>query len=385
MEKEPVTVSIIIPAYNQAHYLGAAIASALGQSYGDVEVIVVDDGSTDNTREVVEQIGDPRLRYVYQENQGLSAARNTGIRHACGTYLSYLDSDDLFLPEKVALLLAVMEERPEVGLVAGQAMPVDEAGSPAGALFDRPLPDDARELLLHNPLHVGSVLVRRSWQEKAGFFDESLRSYEDWDMWLRLARLGCPMASVARPVSLYRFHAAQMTRDGSQMTTATFAVLDKSFADPDLPPSWRAWRNRAYSRAHLRAAAQAYRLEESLSVARIHLEKAVALDPTLAAGSGERLATTMSAWTDLPKIGDPLTYLERIYDNLPSCLQSLGARRREVLGGAAMRQAFSAARDGDLSRARRALYRALQYQPRWLANRGALSILVRSHLSLRRS
>ena len=118
MEKEPVTVSIIIPAYNQAHYLGAAIASALGQSYGDVEVIVVDDGSTDKTREVVEQIGDPRLRYVYQENQGLSAARNTGIRHACGTYLSYLDSDDLFLPEKVALLLAVMEERPEVGLVA---------------------------------------------------------------------------------------------------------------------------------------------------------------------------------------------------------------------------------------------------------------------------
>ena len=224
MEKEPVTVSIIIPAYNQAHYLGAAIASALGQSYGDVEVIVVDDGSTDKTREVVEQIGDPRLRYVYQENQGLSAARNTGIRHACGTYLSYLDSDDLFLPEKVALLLAVMEERPEVGLVAGQAMPVDEAGSPAGALFDRPLPDDARELLLHNPLHVGSVLVRRSWQEKAGFFDESLRSYEDWDMWLRLARLGCPMASVARPVSLYRFHAAQMTRDGSQMTTATFAA-----------------------------------------------------------------------------------------------------------------------------------------------------------------
>lgn len=385
MENEQVGVSIIIPAYNQAGYLGAAIQSALGQSYGDVEVIVVDDGSTDNTREVVEQIDDPRLRYVYQENQGLSAARNSGIRHARGAYLSYLDSDDLFLPDKLTLLLAVMDEPSEVGLVAGQAIPIDEDGSQAGALFDRPLPEDSRELLLHNPLHVGSVLVRRSWQERAGYFDESLRSYEDWDMWLRLAWLGCPMASVARPVSLYRFHAAQMTRVGSQMTTATFAVLDKFFADPDLPPSWRAWRNRAYSRAHLRAAAQAYRLEESLGVARIHLEKAVALDPTLAAAGGEPLAQMLSAWTDLPKIGDPLAYLERIYDNLPASLDSLSARRRDTLGQAAMRQAFSAARDGDLSRARTALHRALHYQPRWLANRGALSILVRSHLSLRRS
>lgn len=385
MEKEQGTVSIIIPAYNQAGYLGAAIQSALGQSYGDVEVIVVDDGSTDNTRAVVEQMADPRLRYVYQENRGLSAARNTGIRQARGAYLSYLDSDDLFLPEKLALLLAVMAERPEVGLAAGQARPIDEAGGQAGALFDRPLPADERDLLLHNPLHVGSVLVRRSWQERAGFFDESLRSYEDWDMWLRLARLGCPMAWVAQPVSLYRFHAAQMTRDGSQMTTATFAVLDKVFAGPELPPSWREWRNRAYSRAHLRAAAQAYRFDTTLAVARTHLEQAVALDPSLAAAGGERLAQTVSAWTDLPKIGDPLAYLERIYDNLPPCLQSLGVARRETLGRAAMRQAFAAAQSGDLASARTALLRALHYQPRWLANRGALSILVRSHLSPRRS
>ncbi|MDT8306348.1 MAG: glycosyltransferase [Anaerolineae bacterium] len=378
-------VSIIIPAYNQAHYLGEAIRSALGQSYGDVEVIVVDDGSTDGTQAVVEAFDDARLRYVYQENRGLSAARNTGIRHAHGEYLSYLDSDDRFLPEKLALLLAVLEQRPEVGLVAGQAIPVDETGAQNGRLFDQPLPVDGRELLLGNPLHVGSVLVRRSWQERAGFFDEQLRSYEDWDMWLRLARLGCEMAWVAQPVSLYRFHADQMTRDGSQMTTATFAVLDKLFADPALPASWREWRHLAYSRAHLRAAAQAYRREESLVTAGKHLEEAVALDPKLAAGGGERLAQHLFAWTDLPKIADPLSYLQRIYDNLPATLTCLGACRREALGQAAMRLAFAAEQQGDLARARTSLHHALRYQPRWLANRGVLSILVRSYLAPRRS
>lgn len=378
-------VSIIIPAYNQAHYLGEAIGSALGQSYGNVEVIVVDDGSTDDTREVVAGFTDPRVRYVYQENRGLSGARNTGIRHARGAYLSYLDADDLFLPEKLQRLVAVLEQQPDAGLVAGQAIPIDEAGNQAGALFDRPLPADGRELLLGNPLHVGSVLLRRSWQERVGFFDESLRSYEDWDMWLRLARLGCQMAWVSHPVSLYRFHAAQMTRDGSQMTAATFAVLDKLFADPALPASWRQWRSRAYSRAHLRAAAQAYRRQESLASACTHLEEAVALDPTLAAGGGERLAQHLFAWTDLPKIADPLAYLERIYDNLPVTLACLSVRRRETLGQAAIRLAFVAAQQGDLARARTSLYQALRHQPRWLANRGALSILVRSHFAPRRS
>lgn len=378
-------VSVIIPAYNQAHYLGDAISSALGQTYRNVEVIVVDDGSTDHTRAVVEAFDDARLCYVYQENSGLSAARNTGIRHARGTYLSYLDSDDRFLPQKVALLLAALQERPEVGLVAGQAIPVDEQGKQNGRLFDRPVPADTRELLLGNPLHVGSVLVRRSWQERAGFFDEQLRSYEDWDMWLRLAQLGCEMAWVAQPVSLYRFHADQMTRDGSQMTTATFAVLDKLFADPDLPEAWRKWRNLAYSRAHLRAAAQAYRRDESLAVACTHLEEAVALDPKLAAEGGERLAQHLFAWTDLPKIADPLAYLERIYDNLPPTLTCLSVRRREALGQVAMRLAFAAEQQGDLARARTSLHHALRHQPRWLVNRGVLSILVRSHLTPRRN
>lgn len=370
-------VSIIIPAYNQAHYLGRAIQSALAQTHSDLEVIVVDDGSTDDTAAVAQGFADPRLRYVYQVNRGLSAARNTGLRHASGDFVSFLDSDDQFLPHKLELLLAELERYPEAGLAAGQAIPVDPDGQPIGQVFAKGLPAEAAHWLLGNPLHVGSVLLRRAWQTRVGYFDESLRSYEDWDLWLRLARAGCPMRWVAQPVSLYRFHPAQMTRDGRQMTTATFAVLDKVFADPSLPESWQRLRARAYSNAHLRAAAQGYQVGD-IARAKASLEQAVQLNPALAADGGAPLAAHFAAWIDLPKTSQPLDFLQRIYDNLPDSLAGLRAHRREHLGQAAMQHAFAAHARGDNRTAQAMARQAVRYQPGWLANRGAWSLLLRS-------
>ncbi|MCA9935271.1 MAG: glycosyltransferase [Ardenticatenaceae bacterium] len=375
------TISIIIPAYNQGQYLAAAVQAGLDQTYPDVEVIVVDDGSTDDTAVVAQSFSDPRVRYVYQENRGLSGARNTGIRHASGDYLTYLDSDDLFLPQKVAILLAEMEKRPSLGFVAGQSIPIDENGSSIGKQFDKGLPAHLPDLLLGNPLHVGSVLLRREWQERVGFFDETLRSYEDWDMWLRLAVAGCEMGWVDQPVSLYRFHRHQMTRDGRQMTTATFAVLENFFRRSDLPAPWQAMRDRAYSRAHLRAAAQAYRVPDALQEAQEHLATAVQHDPILLANHAEPLARILSGWTDLPKIADPLAYLETIYNNLPPNLPELAQRRQRDLGQIAMRQAYQAYEKGDMLRAKTAVRKAIRCQPHWLTNRGALSILLRTHLT----
>ncbi len=375
-----LTVSVIIPAYNQGHFLAEAVNSVLCQTYPHVEVIVVDDGSTDDTAVVAHSFTDPRVRYVYKQNGGLSSARNEGLRHAQGQTISYLDSDDCFLPEKLSILMGEMEAHPDVGLVAGQAIPVDEHGRHVGKKFDTPLPTDPPQLLLGNPLHVGSVLVRRDWQERAGFFDESLRSYEDWDMWLRLARLGCPMSYVSQPVSLYRFHTAQMTRDGRQMTTATFAVLDKLFADPTLPPDWQAMKDRAYSQANLRKTAQAYR-NRDYDTGQESLRQAIALDPSLMADEGAALARHFAAWVELPKTSDKFAFLEDIYHNLPPELTPLQARRKQELGRAAMQVAFEAYEKKEMAETRTAVRRALRYQPGWLANRGALSILLRSHLS----
>jgi glycosyltransferase involved in cell wall biosynthesis/cation transport regulator ChaB len=375
-------ISIVIPAYNQAHYLGRALHSALAQTHRALEVIVVDDGSTDDTALVAQAFADSRVRYVYQENRGLSAARNAGLREASGVFISFLDSDDQFLPHKLELLLAELERHPEAGLAAGQAIPVDQDGQPIGKVFDKGLPAESAQWLLGNPLHVGSVLARREWQERVGFFDESLRSYEDWDLWLRLARAGCPMRWVAQPVSLYRFHRAQMTRDGRQMTTATFAVLDKVFKDPALPQSWYDLRDQAYSNAYLRAAAQAYQVGD-FDAAKTSLTQAVQLNPTLAADGGAALAGHFAAWTDLPKTSEPLAFLQRIYGNLPDSLAELRQRRHQHLGQAAMAMAFALYRRGDRASAKTTAWQAVRYQPGWLANRGALAVLVHSSFSRR--
>jgi glycosyltransferase involved in cell wall biosynthesis len=373
------TVTVIIPAYNQASYLGQAVQSALAQTHRDLEVIVVDDGSTDDTALVAQAFADTRVRYIYQENRGLSSARNAGLREASGVFISFLDSDDQFLPHKLELLLAELERHPEAGLAAGQAIPVDQDGQPIGKVFDKGLPAERAQWLLGNPLHVGSVLLRREWQERVGFFDESLRSYEDWDLWLRLARARCPMRWVARPVSLYRFHPTQMTRDGRQMTTATFAVLDKVLSDPTLPADWRHLEDLAFSNAHLRATAQAYLLGDFES-AKVSLIKAIELNPALVANNQAVLANQFLAWTDLPKTSDRLMFLQRIYDNLPDSLIELRQRRRSDLGQAAMVLAFESYQRNDLGRARSAALKAVRYQPRWLMNRGALSVLLHSSL-----
>jgi glycosyltransferase involved in cell wall biosynthesis len=368
-------VSVIVPAYNQSRYLGEAIQSVLAQTYGDFEVIVVDDGSTDDTRSVAAGFTDARVRYVYQENRGLSAARNTGIRHARGPLLTFLDSDDLFLPEKLALLVAALDANPQVGLVAGQAVLIDEHSRLVGEVFDRGLPEDRSELLLGNPLHVGSVLLRREWQERVGFFDETLRSYEDWDMWLRLVRAGCEMRWVDRPVSLYRFHRAQMTRIGTQMTTATFAVLDKTYRSPDLPERWGARKEEAYSRAFLRAAAQAYTARD-FARAQQYMREAVARNPGLCADDGDAVARLAAGWANHVKTAEPLAFLAAFYDHLPEELGMLRKRRRRELAREALQLGFAAYRQQDTGSVRSRLWQAIGYDPRVLLNRGVLSMLL---------
>jgi glycosyltransferase involved in cell wall biosynthesis len=373
------TVSVIIPAYNQGHYLGDAIQSVIDQTYPNFELVVIDDGSTDKTAQVACSFSDPRVHYIHQENRGLSAARNTGILRSSGEFLTFLDSDDMFVADKLETLVNAMQRDPGLGFVAGQAVLIDENGLPLGKVFDTPLPENPIHLLLWNPLHVCSVMLRREWQQKVGLFDESLRAYEDWDMWLRLARVGCRMGWVAHPVSFYRFHTRQMTRDKERMTTATFAVLKKIYDDPDLPEAWLALKDKAYSNAYLRAAIQAYRMDETAEGAE-GLAEAVRLDPTLMDKNGDILATRLLALSDSPKVMDRLPFLELIYHHLPDNLSQLKSQRKVRLSQAAVELGFGSYKAQDYTRARHFMWRGIQYRPSWLANRGVLSVLVRSSL-----
>ncbi len=372
-------VSIIIPAYNQAQYLGEAIQSCLNQTYPNIEIIIVDDGSTDNTREVALALKDARIKYLHKSNGGLSSARNAGIRAASGEYLSFLDSDDMFLPEKIRLLMGKIKTEPHLGFVAGHALLIDQQGKIIPKKFETFLPSPIQNLILGNPFHVGSVIVKKEWQEKIGYFDENLRSYEDWDFWLRLAIAGCHMEVVPVAVSLYRFHTGQMTRNGEQMTKANLAVLEKTYANPHLSQEWQEMKPKAYAHAHLRAAAHGY-LSSDFRFAQHHLRTALKLDPTLSENRYSKLRNTFSGWTELPKTDDSVSFLERIYQNLPEELSDLSKDYRQIIGAAALNQAFIYYHHKNYPKARKSAWKALITLPSLYRNYGALSVLVKSVL-----
>ena len=180
-------VSVIIPTYNRAHVLREAIDSVLTQRYSDLELLVVDDGSTDHTKEMMSSYTS-KLTYIYQEHKGVSAARNRGIKHAKGDYLSFLDSDDLWLPDKLSLQMKFMRYHPEIHICYTEEIwirrgvrvnPMKKHRKYSGMIFEHCLP-----LCIVSP---SSVLIARSLLEKVGVFDEEFEVCEDYDLWLRIS------------------------------------------------------------------------------------------------------------------------------------------------------------------------------------------------------
>jgi glycosyltransferase involved in cell wall biosynthesis len=254
-------VSVVIPLYNLRRFVAEAIESALAQTLPAdvVEIVVIDDGSTDGSSEIARRYV-PRIRYVRQENRGLSAARNAGIRESTAPLLAFLDADDRLLPEKLASQLDVFERHPDVGLVYSGVRHVDETGrllpqqgwaKDEGDVFPR--------LVLGNLIHPLVAVVRREPVERAGGFDETLTSAEDWDLWLRISRIGLRWRCVDRALADYRIRADAMHQNAGRMVANCLRVLDKCFADPTLPDDIQRLKPLAYQRAYLVAACDHYR------------------------------------------------------------------------------------------------------------------------------
>lgn len=185
-------VSIVIPTYNRAYCINRAIESVLAQTYRDFEIIVVDDGSTDNTYEVIQGFKDERIKYIkHSHNKSESAARNTGIKNSLCEYIAFQDSDDEWLPEKLERQMMMAEEAgDEVGVIYSQYRRVLEDGRDFIIPHDGiPMVDgDIQKMLLESCI-VGmpTTIVRRNCFERVGLFDESIHCCTDWDMWLRIS------------------------------------------------------------------------------------------------------------------------------------------------------------------------------------------------------
>jgi len=182
------TVSVIISTYKRANLVSQAIESVLAQTYTDYEIIVVNDGSPDNTKEVLDQFED-QITAIHQENKGVAAARNAGIKAAKGKYIAFLDDDDLWLPNKLEKQVACLESNANIGLVYSDMFCFNEKGVfPDTWAKTNPTPpvQQCWILFVRNFIPTPSVVVRRECLDKVGLFDETLATCEDYDLWLRL-------------------------------------------------------------------------------------------------------------------------------------------------------------------------------------------------------
>ena len=273
-------VSIVIPTHNRSAIVRRAIDSALAQTFGDLEVVVVDDGSTDDTRDALASY-ESRVRYVHQENAGPAAARNHGMKVARGEYIGFLDSDDAYVPENVAAHLRRFEEVPEAGLVYCGIEVLDKDGRHVKEV--RPDPRDRglvlERLIRYNFITSSTVLMKRAAMEFAGPMSTRLWFAEDWYYWLRVASR-FPIDYVDEILVRYQRSAVSLSH-GTAIPTVVERNLEMfalAFEDPDLKPRLAPLRSEAYRRAYAGYASMALETMQ-LGLARRYAWRAVASRP----------------------------------------------------------------------------------------------------------
>lgn len=225
-------VSLIIPCFNSAQFLRDALESALAQDYAAVEIIVVNDGSTDDFETVAARYRDnPHVRVISQENSGLSAARNRGIGESHGEYLKFLDADDWLRRDAISKQIGAFETQPEIGFVYCDVQHVDAQGKPLDdysvAKTRRILNGDILPSLLAGGYFTpNTVLVPRRVLDRVGRFDETLTAREDYELWMRIACEGYTAFFVPEKLAYYRRHGSNMTNDAAWMQETHLRALD---------------------------------------------------------------------------------------------------------------------------------------------------------------
>jgi glycosyltransferase involved in cell wall biosynthesis len=273
-------VSVIIPTYNYAAYLHKAVDSVLEQTLTDHEVIVVDDGSSDDTAEVVQSYTDPRVKYIHQTNKGLPSARNTGIHASSGKYLAFLDADDAYHPEKLAVQVNLLEQNPKAGLSYSSRITVNPLGQPI-SLQRAPLHVGLEELVLDYLFAPSDVVMYREWAERVGFFDESfVLNSEDLNFNLRLALNGCVFIGTRRALTYRQILPHRKFSNLAGKMSTFIRALDTAFDDPRCPPDVLSLQNKAYGNHYLIWGWQAA-MQDETELAHEYIAEAVNMMPDL--------------------------------------------------------------------------------------------------------
>jgi glycosyltransferase involved in cell wall biosynthesis len=383
------TVSVVIPAYNHAAFLGQTIASALAQSWRDLEVIVVDDGSSDNTAEVAGQFGGS-IRYFRQQNRGMAGCRNTAVRKASGEFIGFLDDDDLWTPEYLTTVIPVLQSNPGLAACHTGSQVIDGSGKLLPQTSSKTVPSDR----MYDALIDGgffppcSVTVRRACLDTVGLFDEGLQGCADWDMWLRVSqRYG--FAGIPAVLVYYRVHGGGLSSNIQHMFTDNLKAAAKHFGPNEGDPrTWPESRRRAYAGAYFTAALGYFQRGEVMC-GQDHLAEAWRLYPPMV----KRLDVLYElACADQPRgwRGDFSSYdlaqgRQALFANIgrafeaPDTPSELQIMRPAAYGNAYLALAMLSDQRGDWSSARRYMRGAVRAWPSLLRSDTAMRRLLKLH------
>jgi glycosyltransferase involved in cell wall biosynthesis len=458
-------VSVVIPAYNQAGFLGAAIQSVLDQTFTDFELIVVNDASPDHTDQIVKQFADPRLKYVvHKQNRGLPAARNSGMRLAQGEFIALLDSDDLFHPEKLQAHVDYLMTHPEIGVSYNNRFHLNHSMNTIRNIYRAPRDVGLQDFVLGFPFAPSDMVVRKEWAYKVNLFDEIHRSgAEDIDFPCRLALAGCQFGRVDRALNYRRFHTGRVWKNIRSRIEDAQLALEHVFNDPRCPPEVTSLQEMALKNHYEILTYPAF-VQGETALGQELLRKAIRLVPDIIRGypcSYVKMLASMSAadenlehevllssiFRQIEEFGQLSTqldwaiargymikgiravmwgrekeggaylalaankrasldknYLENIasqllnyacefdYARSDGLLETLAPHLEQIANRSRVRylrgyyfvnQAFERYYAHDFPNTRKALRRALLNQPGFLANRGVLALLFRSHSSMR--
>jgi len=328
---KPRKVSVIIPAYNMAKYLGETLKDILNQTYQNFEIIVVNDASTDHTDQVMQQFQDQRIKYiVHSENQYAAAARNTGIRVSEGEYIAFVDADDKVHPEKLAIQVAFLERNPEIGLSYCSRIEIDQNDNQLALVPAQPTVS-LKDLVLGYPYAPSEVVMRKDWVLKVGLFDESFRfSAEDPDFHMRLALHGCKMAGVKRVLNYRRLHAGRVFRNLRSVVEDQVRAFDKTFTSPLCPANVSELRGRSLGMVYRIFSFIAFSQEDTI-LGQEFLRKAIELDRSFFEEDLDQY-TEFLARSSVRSGGNHETILRTVTQQLPAELEWSNYQTNRAIG-----------------------------------------------------
>lgn len=371
-------VSVIIPTYNQAKYLTTALESIFAQTYPLLEVIVVNDGCSDETTSIL-QAYESRIQVIEQENCGLPAARNRGFLASHGHYVYFFDSDDQTHPDFIQTVVNFLDHHPEYGLAYSAWKQIDSNGFPLNEVHPNREGNLLEAILTREIFFFSSMsIIQREWLQKVDLYDESLHWSDDADLWLRLSNSGCQFGYIDQPLVNYRVHRESMSGQVKPVQIDDWhRVLDRFFANPTLPVEIQGLRAKAYSVLNFETAGRYFRsgdIENGQEQLRQALLKQPQVEP-------DWFLNWLAGTALDGRTVHPIQYINRVFDHLIPEMNHLKPLRTRALGQYHLAAAFSAFQSNQPRKVLRHAIPAAVLNPGSMSNNGFVSILVKSFFS----